>query len=116
MKKEQKEIDSLIGEISEKWVERNIKKKNDLFFEIDKSSFNGLHFMSAFLLTFLGTSVVALSVIELIHPVWLATIMTVVGSISIITGLVLFYSLFVSSDSFNSLINKAIKRVILFQN
>ncbi len=116
MDKEQKEIDSLFGDIPENWVEKSIKKSGKAIYFKDRQTFDGLHFFSALVQLFLGITVILLSVMELIQPGWLATMMTVIGSISIFTGLTLFYSIFSRLDSFDSLINKAIKRVILFQN
>ncbi len=79
-------------------------------------SVNGLHLCAAFLQIFLGTSVVALSLIELIQPNWLATVMTIIGSLTTIIGLYFMYSIFSVNGAFDSLLNKAIKRVITFQN
>lgn len=79
-------------------------------------SINGLHFVSALIQIFLGTSVVALSLVNSIHPVWLATIMTVIGSISTMVGLYFMYCTITRQGAFDSLLHKAIKRVISSQN
>lgn len=79
-------------------------------------SINGLHFISAMSQIFLGTTVVALSLINSINPMWLATIMTVVGSITSMIGLYFMYNTLTRSGAFDSLLQKAIKRVVSSQN
>ena len=117
MNKEEKEMNSLQGEDSETGLDIKLGKQFKSFsVENDLSNINGFQLVSAFIQILLGTAVVALSIIQLIQPVWLATIMSVLGCISVISGLVCSYNVLSSSESFNSLINKAIKRVITFQN
>ena len=116
MNKQEKELNSLIRnsglgvdiKLSEQF--KSFSNENDL------STINGFHLLSACIQIFLGTAVVALSLLQLIQPVWLATLMSVLGCVSVISGLVSSYSIFSNSENFNSLINKAIKRVITFQN
>lgn len=79
-------------------------------------SVNGLHLCAAFFQIFLGVSVVALSLVELISPSWLATVMTILGSITAVVGLCFMFSIFSDNGAFDSLLNRAIKRVITFQN
>ncbi|HET8864471.1 MAG TPA: hypothetical protein VFM80_02165 [Gracilimonas sp.] len=79
-------------------------------------SINGLHFLSAISQIFLGTSVVALSLLNSIEPLWLATIMTVFGSITTMLGLYLMYRTIVHAGTFDTLLHKAIKRVVSSQN
>ncbi len=79
-------------------------------------SINGLHFISALSQIFLGIAVVALSLINRIQPLWLATVMTVLGSISTMIGLYFVYSTVTRNGVFDSLLHKAIKRVISSQN
>lgn len=77
---------------------------------------DGLHFVAAAMQIFLGTSVVALSLLNSINPLWLATIMTVFGSITTMIGLYFMYRTVTNSGAFDSLLHKAIKRVISSQN
>ncbi len=79
-------------------------------------SVNGLHLLSALFQIILGSSVVALSVLNMVQPVLLAALMSVIGSTAIVTGIYFTYYVFSRSNSFDSLINKAIKRVINNQN
>jgi hypothetical protein len=79
-------------------------------------SINGLHLISALSQIFLGIAVVALSLINKIQPLWLATVMTILGSISTMIGLYFVYSTVTRNGVFDSLLHKAIKRVISSQN
>lgn len=53
-------------------------------------SVNGLHLLSALFQIILGSSVVALSVLDMVQPVLLAALMSVIGSTAIVTGIYLF--------------------------
>lgn len=79
-------------------------------------SINGMHLLSAVSQIFLGGSVVALSVLNIIQPGWIAALMTVVGSMTSLVGFYFVYYILTHTDSFDSLLNKAIKRVINSQN
>lgn len=79
-------------------------------------SINGLHLLSAVFQIFLGSLVVALSLLDIIQPGWIAGIMTIIGSITVIVGVYFVYYILTNTDSFDSLLNKAIRRVINSQN
>lgn len=79
-------------------------------------SVDGLYFVSALLQLFLGSAVVALSLVGSIQPVWVATLMTVLGSITLMSGLFMLHRTIVYAGTFDSLLQKAIKRVINNQN
>lgn len=79
-------------------------------------SINGLHLLSALSQIILGFSVVALSVLDIIQPSWIASVMTAIGSMTTIVGFYFVYYIFTHTNSFDSLLNKAIKRVINSQN
>ncbi len=116
MYEEPKEKNSLVQENS---IRIDIPTRNLSSFSVffDRvHSVNGLHLLSALSQIFLGLSVVSLSVLNIIQPAWIATIMTVVGSITTTVGLYFVYYILTHTDSFDSLLNKAIKRVINSQN
>ena len=116
MYEEPKEKNSLVQENS---IRVDVPTRNLSSFSVffDKvHSINGLHLLSALSQIFLGLSVVALSVLDIIQPAWIATVMTVVGSMTSIVGLYFVYYILTHTDSFDSLLNKAIKRVINSQN
>ncbi|MEP1151368.1 MAG: hypothetical protein JXR20_05260 [Balneola sp.] len=117
MDKEEKEQNFLLNQNSASKLDLKLGKEFKSFSsDKDLNFINGFQLVSAFIQVFMGTAVVALSIIELIQPTWLATIMSIIGSISIISGLICSYNMFSNADNFNSLVNKAIKRVITFQN
>ena len=79
-------------------------------------SVNGLHVISAVSQIILGITVVTLSLVNLIQPLWVATIITVIGSINTMIGIFFLYKIFKKSGGFDSLLQKAIKRVVNSQN
>lgn len=79
-------------------------------------SISGVHLIAALSQIFLGSSVVALSLLNSIQPLWLATVMAVFGSITTMIGLYFTYYTFTNEGAFDSLLHKAIKRVINYQN
>jgi hypothetical protein len=116
MFEEEKHKNPLVSDGLEKLNITNRKAAGISDFMDRVHSINGLHFVSAITQIFLGTSVVALSLINSIQPLWLATIMTVFGSIATMVGLYFMYSIITHSGAFDSLLHKAIKRVISSQN
>ena len=116
MFEEEKHKNPLVSNGSEQLNISNRKVSGISDFMDRVHSINGLHFVSAMSQIFLGTSVVALSLINSIHPFWLATIMTVFGSITTMIGLYFMYSIITKTGAFDSLLHKAIKRVISSQN
>lgn len=79
-------------------------------------SVNTLHLISAMSQIFLGSFVVALSILGVIKPIWLSTIISIFGSITTVIGLFFTYQIFSEADAFNTLLHRAIKRVINSQN
>jgi len=79
-------------------------------------SVNGLFLLSSVFQIILGISVVALTISGLIKPFWVATIMTVIGSITTMVGLVMLIYTFKESNAFDSLLQQAIRRVVSYQN
>ena len=77
---------------------------------------NNLHLVSALSQIFLGSFVVALSILGVIKPIWLSTIIAIFGSITTMIGLFFTYQIFSETDAFNTLLHRAIKRVINSQN
>lgn len=116
MYEEPKEKKSLVQENS---IRVDLPTRNLSSFSVflDKvHSINGMHLVSAVSQIFLGMSVIALSVLNIITLNWIATIMTVVGCATTVSGLYFVYYILTNTDSFDSLLNKAIKKVINSQN
>ena len=117
MNNEETAMNSLLGNRSDNRLESKLTKQFRSFSEQnDAPPVNAFQFLSAFIQVLLGTTVVTVSILGLIQPIWLATALSLLGCLSIISGLVFSYSVLSNTNSFNSLINKAIKRVITFQN
>ena len=116
MNEEPKEKYFLVQEKSDRidLPTRNLSSFSVFFDKVH--SINGLHLLSASFQIILGSLVVALTVLEIIYPVWIASIMTVIGSTAIVTGTYFLYYVFNNSSTFGSLLNTAIKRVISNQN
>lgn len=80
------------------------------------NSINVLHALSASLQIFLGLVVVALSLLQNIQPLWLATLMTVLGCITTMVGIYFIYTILSKSAAFDNLLHQSINRVINSQN
>lgn len=116
MFEEEKYKSSVVSNDHNKLKSTDSKNSGISLFMDQVHSIDGLHFISASMQIFLGTSVVALSLLNSIHPLWLATIMTVFGSVTTMVGLYFMYRTITNSGAFDSLLHKAIKRVISSQN
>jgi len=79
-------------------------------------SVSGLYFFSSIMHIFLGSIVVALSLLGVIEVLWLATLTTIVGSISCLVGVSLLFNIFSRTAAFDTLVHKAINRVVQYQN
>ena len=113
---QEKNKEPVVGDVLQQSIASNQEAYGTSSFMFKVQAVNGLHFAAALCQVFLGTSVVALSLINSIQPLWLATIMTVFGSITTMIGLCFLYSTFNGSGAFDSILHKAIKRVINSQN
>ncbi len=71
---------------------------------------------SAILQIKVGLSLVAVSILGLISPLWVSAILSLAGSVSCMAGIFLIYHTFSSRGTFESLINQSIRRVINSQN
>lgn len=63
-----------------------------------------------------GMSLIAVSILGLITPLWLSAFFSLVGSVSSMAGVFLVYNTLSSKGTFDTLINQAIKRVVSAQN
>lgn len=75
-----------------------------------------LSLVSAVTLFCIGLSVVALSIVGHISPLWLASLMSIFGSVSTMIGLYQLYELLSEKSELDNLYKDAIKRVINSQN
>ena len=116
MFEERKDKKSLVRENSIS-IDKPAKKLSSVSVFMDRVySINVLHLLSATCQLLLGVMVVALSVLGNIGSPVLSTVFVSIGSISILVGCFFMYHIFSQTDAFDSLLHKAIKRVIDSQN
>ena len=111
---DKKEKSQFLREIHIEETAEKVYKVNRMMDRVH--SVNSLHLISAMSQIFLGSFVVALSILGVIKPIWLSTIISIFGSITTVIGLFFTYQIFSEADAFNTLLHRAIKRVINSQN
>lgn len=72
--------------------------------------------LAGVLLIITGLVVVSITILGFITPLWISAMLSLLGSISSMVGVFLIYQTVSSQGSFDSLINKAIRRVVDDQN
>jgi len=99
-------------------ISKSLKKGSGIFGKIGTLIYSGnmLQLTAACLLVALGAIVVSVTLLGLLQPLWLSTVLSMIGSVSVMVGIYIFYSLFSDMSTFDTLINKAIQRVIRNQN
>jgi len=99
-------------------ISQNVKNGNGFFYRLGSVIYAGnlLQLFSSILLLSLGGTVVGMAILGLMHPLWLSTVLSMVGSVAVMTGIYVLYNLFSDKNNFESLINRAIQRVIRNQN
>lgn len=68
------------------------------------------------LLILTGLTLVSITILGLIKPLWISAILTLLGSVSSMIGVFLIYQTVTMQGSMDTLINKAIRRTIESQN
>lgn len=63
-----------------------------------------------------GMSIVGITILGLLQPLWIAAILSMLGSVSSMFGVYMIFQAVSTSGKFDSLINQSIKRVIRDQN
>jgi len=63
-----------------------------------------------------GMSIVGITILGLLQPLWIAALLSMLGSVSSMFGVYMIFQAVSSSNKFDSLINQSIKRVIRDQN
>lgn len=97
-------------------------RKNSLQFDFQSALINRiktaspLSLVSAITLFCIGLCVVSLSIIGHITPLWLASLMSIFGSVSTMIGVYQLYELLSEKSELDNLYKEAIKRVINSQN
>ncbi|CAN5354283.1 hypothetical protein BH23BAC3_BH23BAC3_05240 [soil metagenome] len=63
-----------------------------------------------------GLSIVGVTILGLLQPLWISAILSLVGSVSSMFGVYLIFQAIATNGNFDTLINRSIKRVIRDQN
>ncbi|REL33374.1 hypothetical protein DYD21_11385 [Rhodohalobacter sp. SW132] len=63
-----------------------------------------------------GLSIVGVTILGLLTPLWLSAVLSLIGSISSMFGVYLIFHSIAANGNFDTLINQSIKRVIRDQN
>ena len=72
--------------------------------------------VSGFIQILAGLSIVTLAILGFIIPLWLASLMSVIGSVTTMTGAYVLYEILSEKNEIDSLYKEAIKRVIKSRN
>lgn len=72
--------------------------------------------LAGVLLIVTGLIVVSITILGFITPLWISAILSLLGSVSSMVGVFLIYQTVSSRGAVDSLINKAIRRVVDSQN
>ena len=72
--------------------------------------------LSGVLMILTGLTLVSITILGFITPLWVSAVLTLLGSISSMVGGFLIYQTVSSRGSVDTLINKAIRRVVDSQN
>ncbi|MFO7799910.1 hypothetical protein [Rhodohalobacter sp.] len=73
-------------------------------------------YVAATLQIITGVTIIVISILGMISPMWFSAILSILGSVSCMTGVFLFYFTSANEGSIDGLINQAIRRVINSQN
>ena len=95
---------------------QSFKKTNTRFQSILINSDVIIPVGSGVLQIFIGLTLVAISILGLVSPLWLSAILSLAGSVSCMAGIFLVYHVLSNRGTFESLINQSIRRVISAQN
>lgn len=83
---------------------------------IDRAhSVNFLQLVAGFSQVFLGITIVAVSILGLIQPFWLSTVLSIVASVTTMMGIYFCYSAISTFDT-DTLIRDAMRRIVEDQN
>jgi uncharacterized membrane protein len=85
-------------------------------FSVITSSKTLVPFLSSTIQMITGLVMVSITILGIIQPLWLSAVLSLLGSITAMLGVFLMYHTFSSQDSFESIVNRAIRRAIRNQN
>lgn len=85
-------------------------------FSVITSSKTLVPFLSSVFQMITGLVMVSITILGIIQPLWFSAVLSLLGSITAMLGVFLMYHTFSSQDSFESIVNRAIRRAIRNQN
>ncbi|MDZ7715936.1 MAG: hypothetical protein U5J95_06945 [Balneolaceae bacterium] len=98
-------------------VDNSFSRQTKITGAIDQvHSVNTLHMVAGVSLIFLSLSVILLSVLGLLQPLWLSTALSMIASVSTMIGLFFLYSVAYQSNDPNRLLRDAMKRIMEAKN
>lgn len=114
-KHENKGEESLSSDLSN--IANSSKYNSKISGIIDQAySMNTLHLMSVFCQILLGSVVVLLSTAGLIQPIWVATSLSMLGSIATLLGLYFLYTVIFQKKNSERLLRDAMRRIMDAKN
>jgi hypothetical protein len=96
--------------------EKSFRKSNTRFQSILINSDLIIPVSSGVMQILIGLTLVSISILGLVSPLWLSAVLSLIGSVSCMVGVFLVYHVVSSKGTFESLINQSIRRVISAQN
>jgi hypothetical protein len=85
-------------------------------FSVITSSKTLVPFLSSIIQMITGFVLVSITILGIIQPLWFSAVLSLLGSITAMLGVFLMYHTFASQGSFESIVNRAIRRAIRNQN
>ncbi len=110
--KEEKFDDQYLGlsEVSSRKPKSSLNKFNSFW------NTNTLQIIAGSVQIMAGMSIVGITILGLLQPLWIAAILSMLGSVSSMFGVYMIFQAVSDSGTFDTLINQSIKRVIRDQN
>lgn len=110
--KEKKSGDQYLGlsSVSSRKSKSSLQKLNSWW------NSNTLQIIAGSIQIVAGMSIVGITILGLLQPLWIAALLSMLGSVSSMFGVYMIFQAVSSSNKFDSLINQSIKRVIRDQN
>ena len=76
----------------------------------------GLYLVAALIQVSCGMALVTVTLLDLIQPMWVSTLLNMLGSMATMLGLYIFYEILHRRQKIDNLIKDAIQRVMISQN
>ena len=97
-------------------IRKSSRNSRVLNFVRSTHSLQGFHFISGVCQVLLGLAVITVSVIGLLQPLWVSTLLIMGASVTTMIGLYLLYITISNARNKNSLLRNAMQRIMEFRN